>query len=146
MSEFPELIKSIEHLRGLIREFFIFGFKTREDYDKKSKRTYDLEKRRIETYFEEYFGGVTGQRGKRVSIAIDSGEIRHNPIYRLFKAKSFTKNDLILHFLILDAFSDLDGATVREFSNYVSLHYAVPSIEEMTQRFLPRALSLGAFF
>ena len=38
MKEFSELIKNIETLRRLSREFFVFGYKSRSDYDKKAVR------------------------------------------------------------------------------------------------------------
>ena len=106
MKEFSELIKNIEILRRLIREFFVFGYKSRNDYDKKSARTYDNEKRRIASYFAELFNEERDGSGKKVSILIDSDAIDSNPLYRLYKAKSFTDNDLVLHFVIIDALRD----------------------------------------
>ena len=35
MKEYSELIKNIEMLRRLIRDFFVFGYKSRNDFDKK---------------------------------------------------------------------------------------------------------------
>ena len=63
--------------------------------------------------------------GKKVSILIDSDAIDSNPLYRLYKAKSFTDNDLVLHFIILDTLRDLEGANAFDISNYIDKHYGI---------------------
>ena len=40
--------------------------------------------------------------GKNCFISVDSRKIRHNPFYKALKAKSFTANDIMLHFFLLD--------------------------------------------
>ena len=124
MKEFSELIKNIETLRRLSREFFVFGYKSRSDYNKKSGKTYDNDKRRLESYFAELFHERSDKSGKRVSILVDSDAVNENPLYRLYKAKSFTDNDLILHFSIISTLSELKSATAPEIINYIDAHYA----------------------
>ena len=46
---YSELIKSFEKIRGYMRDFYVYGFKSREQYDRKSARSYDNERRRIES-------------------------------------------------------------------------------------------------
>ena len=41
MSSYSELIKNFERIRAYMREFYIYGIKSREDYKSKSTRTYD---------------------------------------------------------------------------------------------------------
>lgn len=134
MKEFSELIKNIDILRRLIREFFVFGYKSRADFGEKSGKTYDNDRRRIQNYFDEYFYGAKDKYGKRNSILIDSDRAGANPLFRLFKSKSFTTNDLILHFLILDTFCDLKLATAKEFADYISLEYGVYDLDIGTIR------------
>ena len=55
MAVYSELIKNFEKIREYVRDFYIFGFHTRESFDAKSKRTYDNEKRRIEAGFQTTF-------------------------------------------------------------------------------------------
>lgn len=50
MSEFKELIKTFAKSREYVRDFFVYGFKTREDFKNKSARTYDNERRRLESW------------------------------------------------------------------------------------------------
>lgn len=42
MSEFKELIKSFPKTREYVRDFFVYGFKTREEFKEKSPRTYEM--------------------------------------------------------------------------------------------------------
>lgn len=51
---YSELIKNFEKIRDYMREFYIYGFKSREDYTKKSARSYDDERRRIESWLGGY--------------------------------------------------------------------------------------------
>lgn len=46
---YKEPVKNFNKIRGYIREFYINGFKSRQDYTIKSSRSYDNEKRRIES-------------------------------------------------------------------------------------------------
>lgn len=54
MSEYSELVKRFDKVRDYVRDFYIYGFKTREDFQLKSSRTYDNERRRIESWFSDY--------------------------------------------------------------------------------------------
>ena len=42
---YSELIKNFDRIRDYMREFYVYGFKSREEYDKKSARSYDNERR-----------------------------------------------------------------------------------------------------
>lgn len=134
MKEFSELIKNIDILRRLIREFFVFGYKTRGDFDHKSGKTFDNDRRRIQNYFDEFFFGSKDKYGKRNSIMIDSDTVGENPLYRLYKSKSFTANDLVLHCLIIDAFQDLKSVTAMGFADYIGMEYGVSDLDLGTIR------------
>lgn len=100
---FSELIKDFSKIRDYMRDFYIYGFKSRNDFHKKSPRTYDDEKRRIESYLNPYAKWKRDKRGKNVYLSLDTGQIPVNPLYNAWKAKSFTDNDISLHFSILSA-------------------------------------------
>ena len=103
MAGYSELIKNFEKVRSYMREFYVFGFKSRDDYNKKSARAYDDERRRLESWLGEHMSFVRTPEGKNVFISIDSRTSRHNPLYKAWKAKSFTDGDITLHFLIFDS-------------------------------------------
>lgn len=62
---------------------------------KQSVRSYDNERRRVESWMGEYVSFSLDNRGKRVYLSVDSRQIPHNPLYRAFKAKRFTDKDTI---------------------------------------------------
>lgn len=99
---FNELIKNFDNIRQLMRDFYVFGFKSRADFTDKSARSYDNERRRIESWLGEYMYFHQNAGGKNCFISVDSRKIRHNPFYKALKAKSFTANDIMLHFFLLD--------------------------------------------
>lgn len=99
MKEFSELVKRFDRIRTYVRDFYVYGFKTREDYSDGSGRTYDNERRRIESWFAPYiYSGYNDDRKKSVAISIDSRRIAVNPLFAAWKSKSFTSNDIMLHF------------------------------------------------
>ena len=99
---YSELIKNFSRSLEYLREFYVYGFKRRGQYTAKSARSYDDERRRMESYLGDYMGFRQTPEGKRVFISLDSRRVRHNPLYAAWKAKSFTDGDITLHFLLFD--------------------------------------------
>ena len=99
---YSELIKKLDTIRTYIRSFYIYGFKARDGFSKKSGRTYDDEKRRLENYLAPYMAFRPDKNGKVTFLSIDSRRVSHNPLYKIFKAKSFTAMDISLHFMLMD--------------------------------------------
>lgn len=102
---YSELIKNFDNIRGYMRDFFLYGFKTREEYDRKSARSYDNERRRIQSYLGHLISFRQTPSGKNAFISLEGRRVTHNPLYQAFKAKSFTNKDITLHFLLLDILS-----------------------------------------
>lgn len=105
MSSYSELIKNFEKIRAYMRDFYVYGFKGRDDF-KGSSRSYDDERRRLESWLGDHMSFTRTPEGKRVFISIDSRVIAHNPLYKAWKAKSFTDGDITLHFILFDILSD----------------------------------------
>ena len=99
---YSELIKSFQRIRDYMRQFYVYGFKSREEYTAKSARSYDNERRRMESWLGEYMSFRHESGGKNVFLSVDSRHVPRNPLYKAFKAKSFTDKDITLHFYILD--------------------------------------------
>ncbi len=125
MSEYQELIKSFQKSRNYVRDFLIYGFKSREDFSYKSGRTYDNKRRRIESWLSEYIRTDYSPHGKTLSIALDSSLLGTNPLYRVWKSKSFTSNDIMLHFFFLDLFQDGCSYTAEELSDQILERYSL---------------------
>ena len=105
---YSELVKNFNLIRDYMREFYVYGFKSRDEYDKKSSRSYDNERRRIESWLGEYMQFRKTSDGKNVFISVDSRIIKKNPLYSAWKAKSFTDGDITLHFIIFDILHNPD--------------------------------------
>ncbi len=118
MSSYSELIKNFEKIRAYMRDFYVYGFKSRNDYLGKSARSYDDERRRIESWLGDHMNFVRTPEGKNVFISIDSRTISHNPLYNAWKAKSFTDGDITLHFIIFDIL--YDSSVKRTISELLS--------------------------
>ncbi len=102
---YSELVKKLDHIRSYMRDFYVYGFKSRDDYAGKSLRSYDDEKRRLESWLGEYMKFRRSTEGKYSFISIDSRQVRHNPLFKAWKAKSFTSGDITLHFILFDIFA-----------------------------------------
>lgn len=126
MSDFKELVKRFEKIRSYVRDFYIYGFKTREDYTDKSARTYDNERRRIESWFSGYVRQEyhTGHK-KSVFITLDSNRIASNPLYHAWKTKSFTANDIMLHFFLMDLLADQVPRSLEAITDQIQNRYQV---------------------
>lgn len=111
---YSELIKNFERIREYMRQFYVYGFKSRDEYDIKSKRSYDNERRRIESFLGVYMSFRQDQIGKSVFLSVDSRSITQNPLYNAFKAKSFTDGDITFHFIIMDILADGREHTIKE--------------------------------
>lgn len=122
---YSELIKNFDRIRDYMRQFYVYGFKSRTEYDKKSARSYDNERRRIESWLGDFMRFRQTSDGKNVFLSVDSRSIPGNPLYNAFKAKSFTAGDVTFHFYILDLLKDEEEYTVQEildlfFDKYLS--------------------------
>ena len=123
MSEFKELIKSFSKSREYVRDFFVYGFKTREEFTGWSGRTYDNERRRLESWLSGHVRQDYGGKGKNIYLSIDSNLSDTNPLYRVWKAKSFTDNDIMLHFYILDYLNHSGKQSADEITDGILSEY-----------------------
>lgn len=136
---YSELMKRFERIRNYMREFYVYGFKSREEYDSKSARSYDNERRRIESWLGDYMSFRQDASGKNVFLSVDSRRIPRNPLYKAFKAKSFTDKDITLHFYIMDLLAGGGALSTKEIadrihSEYLSRFSGAFSLDESTVR------------
>ena len=99
-----ELMKTYKRIRSYMRRFYVYGFESRKAMSEnmqQSTRAYDNEHRRINNWLGEYMQ-FQWEQGKINYITLDASRLSRNPLYKSWKAKSFTKNDIMLHFYILD--------------------------------------------
>lgn len=144
MGSFSELIKRFDKTRDYIRDFFIYGFKVRNEFTGKSSRTYDDEKRRAESWLGDFFRYESTRRGKQVSISVDSGHIAENPLYSAYYSKSFTDNDIKLHFMLMDI---LEGKLLdlREITDNLNRSFGQCFDEQTVRNKLKEYVGEGIF-
>lgn len=111
---YSELIKNFDNIRMKMRDFYVYGFKSKADFSDKSARTYDNDRRHIESWLAAYMYFRKNDKGKRCFIAVDSRKIKHNPLYKAWKAKTFTAKDIMLHFCLLDMLQDGVSMSLNE--------------------------------
>ncbi len=124
MGGFSELIKNFDKTRDYVRDFFIYGFKTRGEFKGKSARTYDDEKRRVESWLGGFISSHSTERGKQTFISVDCAHITENPLYNAFYSKSFTDNDIKLHFMLCDILGCGESMSVRDITECLNERYA----------------------
>lgn len=120
---YSELIKNFDRIRDYMRQFYVYGFKRRNEYDKKSARSYDNERRRIESWLGDFMSFRQTADGKNVFLSVDSRSIPRNPLYNAFKAKSFTTGDVTFHFYVLDLLQDGSAYNAQEIVDLFSEKY-----------------------
>ncbi len=136
---YSEVVKNFNRIREYMREFYIYGFKYRAGFSWKSGRSYDDERRRLESWLGEYMQFRQTPEGKRVFLSIDSRATCHNPLYKAWKAKSFTDGDITLHFILMDILAASGqalslGEIMVEIDRYLS-GYSKPRVfDESTVR------------
>ena len=121
--ENSELIKNFERIRDYMRQFYVYGFRSRSEMGMKSPRSYDNERRRIESWLGEHMSFRREETGKQVFLSMDSRNLEHNPLYNAFKAKSFTDKDITLHFYILDCLSPGRELSLMELVDEMEENY-----------------------
>lgn len=137
---YNERIKNFERIREYMREFYVYGFKSREEFSQKSVRSYDDEKRRIESWLGDYMSFRQTPDGKNCFLSIDSRACPHNPLFKAWKTSSFTDGDITLHFILFDILYSPDvSMTVSEImdemnNRYLSFFEEPISVDESTLR------------
>lgn len=137
---YQELIKNFDKIRSYMREFYVYGFRSRSEFDAKSARSYDDERRRIESWLGGYLRFAHTAEGKNVFLSVDNRVTQHNPFYKAWKAKSFTDKDITLHFILFDILHAPEiGLTLQELieridRDYLSAFDAPMTFDESTVR------------
>lgn len=146
---YNELIKNFAGIRNYMRQFLVYGFRSRDEFDAKSARSYDNEKRRVESWLSECMSFRQDTGGKAVFLSVDSRHIPRNPLYKAWKASGFTKNDISLHFLLMDILTDSEALFIPELLDCIDVKYmsvfrnAAPIDESTLRKKLKEYTELG---
>ena len=120
---YSELVKNLDNIRMVMRDFYVYGFKSKADFNERSARSHDNDRRRIESWLADYMCFRQNAKGKRRFIAVDSRKIKHNPFYKAWKAKTFTAKDIMLHFYLLDMLQEGVSMSLNELVERLDQDY-----------------------
>ena len=84
-----------------MRQFYVYGFKVRGDFTEKAPEPMTMSGGGLKAGCPGRISSDYTAKGKQISISADSRSISSNPLYSAWKSKSFTDNELLLHFFIL---------------------------------------------
>lgn len=122
---YKELIKNFSKIRNYLKEFFVYGYNSRGNVGRKSERSYDDEKRRIQSWLGDYIEEDHGPDGKTTALSIDVRNVDFNPLYRAWKSASFTDKDITLHFILMDLLKDHEKLPLTEIISIIDNEYLV---------------------
>lgn len=139
---YNELIKNFNNIRNYMRDFFVYGFRTRSSFDVRSLRSYDNERRRVESWLGDYMSFRQDTQGKSVFISVDGRDVPRNPLYNAFKTKSFTDKDILFHFSVLNLLRD-NAMSIPEIAEEMDVVYNQASDESTIRKKLKEYCELG---
>lgn len=114
-----------------MKEFHIYGFKTCNDLNNKSSRTYSNEKRRIESWLNDTNNNDLimednfTSKGKNCFISLNCGSVYSNPLYKAYQYKSFSDKNVLLHFYLLDILNTYEKLSLMDIEDKLSTDYAL---------------------
>ena len=120
---FKELIKNFSKIRNYLKEFFIYGYNSRGSVGRKSDRSYDDEKRRIQSWLGDYVEEDHGPDGKTTALSFDVRSVGFNPLFRAWKSASFTDKDITLHFILMDLLQEHKTIPLTEIISIIDDEY-----------------------
>ena len=124
--------KKFEEIRVFVRDMFINGFRDRKGLmalSENKTRSTDGYKQIIKSWLHDYYTFEKSD-GERYFISIDTRRCRRNPLHNVWKAKTFSGADIIMHFYILDYLESNKGLLLSKQSIFDYLQNAVAFDED----------------
>ena len=99
-------IKDIATIRKWIREFSLFGEKTRTDFTDASGYRHALEKA-VQLFRKSGYLNLVRDENlcQHVFFSMDARDVERNPLFAFYKIHYFKENDLKLHFFLMSVLS-----------------------------------------
>lgn len=136
-------IKDIATVRKWLREFSLFGDKTRSDFTESGYR-YAYEK--SDQLLDPILNTVRDNHNcQHVFISLDVRDVYHNPLFVFYRIHYFRDNDIKLHFTILNCLADGRFKTIEKiiYEIYETCVYGDEDIHSSLYRKLNEYLKLG---
>ena len=136
--QYTGCIGSIEKARNFARESFVYGMKDKSDYHEISPRAYDEATRQMGDWFQNCLQTRTVKvRNKVKYLSLDCREFSRNPLYKIWKAHSFTTNEIVFFFALLEILSDEEPVSIGNlYTQYDFIHRTGGFTQSMAQNWL----------
>ncbi len=136
--QYTGCIGSIEKARDFARESFVYGMKDKKDYDEISPRAYDEATRQLGDWFRDCLQTRTVKvRNKVKYLSLNCREYSRNPLYKIWKARSFTTNEIVFFFSLLEILSDEKPVDIGDlYAKYDCIHRTGGFTKSMAQNWL----------
>lgn len=101
--QYTGCMRSVDKARDFARESFVYGLKGKNDHKEICDRTYDETTRQMQDWFNECLHTrIVNVRSKIKYLSLSCRDYNENPLYRIWKACTFTSNEITFFFFILD--------------------------------------------
>ena len=117
MPGYHERLRELDNTRRLMRDFLIYGFRTRNDQKLSSARTYDNERHRIEGLLGDTLQWRQSDSGRQYFISAEAAALDADPLHKIYRLCTFTDNDLLLHCGLLAELDTEKGMTADELTD-----------------------------
>ena len=98
-------IKEFATVRKWLREFSLFGDKTRADFVEQSGYRHAYEK--ADHLLWNILCTVSDENNRvHVFFSVDARDVCHNPLFVFYKIHAFKDHDIKLHFTIINSLAD----------------------------------------
>lgn len=122
-------IKNIEEVRDYARTFFVYGLKTKSELTEEfnvSVHTVENNMRNMGDWFQECLQTrkIGGSRKQVKYISLNCRDHSVNPLYKMWKACSFTTNDIVFFFFLLNYLSGREEPVsfAELYEKYYDIH------------------------
>lgn len=136
--QYTGCIGSIEKARDFARESFVYGMKEKGDYNEISPRAYDEATRQMGDWFQDCLQTRTVKvRNKIKYLSLDCRAHSYNPLYKIWKAHSFTTNEIVFFFSLLEILSEKKTVSIGKlYAKYDFIHRTGGFTQSMAQNWL----------
>lgn len=117
-------IGSIEKARDFARESFVYGLRDKSEHTEISPRAYDEVTRQMGDWFQECVQTRKVRvRNKVKYISLNCREYAANPLYKIWKSCSFTTNEIVFFFFLINYLTLISNLTGKKESVKLSELY-----------------------
>lgn len=122
--QYTGCIRSIEKARDFARESFVYGLKDKSEHTEISPRAYDEVTRQMGDWFQECVQTRKVRvRNKVKYISLNCREYAVNPLYKIWKSCSFTTNEIVFFFFLINYLTLISYLTGKKESVKLSELY-----------------------